>query len=142
MMKVSPEEKRRRMDYFQQKCKQYGFPLTPQKVAIFEYLSATTFHPTAEEVYHHVKNTFPTLSLATIYKNLRKLKSLGIVSEIAIAGNTSRYDARLDNHHHAIYPDGRIVDVELDDQKIPVPDGVRKEDVSKISVNFYLSPLS
>lgn len=141
-MKVSKTEISRRMNFFQERCKQYGFPLTPQKVAIFEYLSATTFHPTAEKIYDHVKNTFPTLSLATIYKNLRRLEQLGLVSEIAIAGNKSRYDARLDSHHHAIYPDGSIIDVDIDDAKIPVPDGVQEKNISKISVNFYLSPTS
>lgn len=136
---ITTKEVSRRIEEFSNKCKEKKFPLTPQKTAIFSFLAGTTSHPTAEEIYGEMQKQFPTLSFATVYKNLQKLKDLLLIREIRVGGQKSRFDARMDDHSHLIYPNGTIVDAELDTKKIPVPVGIHPKDIKKISVHFYLS---
>lgn len=137
MMKVSQKEKQRRRDIFSAKCQEHKFPLTPQKTAIFEYLSSVTTHPTADEVFDAIQKQFPTLSPATVYKNLQKFVALGILREIRSTGRKSRYDARTDQHHHLVLSNGSIEDVEIDAENIPLPKGLSEEDISRVSVTFF-----
>jgi Fur family peroxide stress response transcriptional regulator len=44
----------------------------------------------------------PSVSLATIYKTLETLVSLGIASELPATGDTKRYDANMERHHHLV----------------------------------------
>jgi Fur family peroxide stress response transcriptional regulator len=43
---------------------------TPQRLAVYDQLSHSTDHPTAEEVYQAVRGHLPKISLATVYKAL------------------------------------------------------------------------
>lgn len=138
-MKVAAAEKNRRMEAFSRKCREKKFPLTPQKTAIFEFLASTKNHPTAEEIFSEIQKQFPTLSVATVYKNLQKFVSLRIVQEIKSKDRKSHFDARMDTHHHIILRDGSIRDVDIDTSKIPLPNGISFDDISKISVKFYIN---
>ena len=44
----------------------------------------------------------PTISLATVYKTLEKLEVLDLVVRVPNAGETRRYDARMEPHHHLV----------------------------------------
>jgi Fe2+ or Zn2+ uptake regulation protein len=60
---------------------------------------STEGHPTAEWIHAAVRRRCPRVSLGTVYRNLRLLGRLGLIEEIK-AGPRSRFDARLDRHHH------------------------------------------
>ena len=68
------------------RCRGRGVKLTPQRLAIFEYLSRHPGHPTAEEVYRAVLARYPTLSFATVYKTLELLAEMGaeVVHPVAV----------------------------------------------------------
>ena len=75
---------------------------TPQRIAIYEYLLGTDTHPTAEAIYNALRPTHPTLSLATVYKNVASLRDAGLLLEINIGEDRCRYDAHTAEHAHVV----------------------------------------
>ena len=53
--------------------KEKKLKLTPQRLAVYQYLKSTTEHPSAETIYNGLQATYPTMSLATVYKTLKTL---------------------------------------------------------------------
>jgi Fur family peroxide stress response transcriptional regulator len=74
-----------------------GFRITPQRIAIVDYLLNTQEHPSAEQVHKVVQKKYPMVSLSTVYKTLELLKEKKIVNEIEVEGE-ARFDANTDTH--------------------------------------------
>jgi len=87
--------------------------MTPQRHAILSYLMNTMSHPTADEIYRALSPEFPSMSVATIYNNLRLFVEAGLVRELTYGDDSSRFDADLSDHYHCICKScGRITDFE------------------------------
>ena len=98
------------------RCRGRGVKLTPQRLAIFEYLGRHPGHPTAEEVYRDVLARYPTLSFATVYKTLELLAEMGEVRKVIVDELRRRYDVNTEPHQHAVCRQcRRIVDVREDE---------------------------
>ena len=103
---------RERIDHFVARCRAAALAVTPQRLAIFRQLAATDRHPSAEELHAAVRSEMPTLSLATVYKTLDTLASIGAVRPVSRLGARGRWDANLGPHHHLICTDcGAVSDV-------------------------------
>lgn len=86
--------------------------MTPQRVAIMEYLEGNTNHPSAAEVFKAVSRRFSTMSFATVYNTLQTLKDKGYLLELSIDSEKKRFDANPAPHHHLICVScKKIVDV-------------------------------
>ena len=48
-----------------------GFKVTPQRIAIYDALRGHHNHPTAEMIYHSLRPTHPSMSLATAHAHIR-----------------------------------------------------------------------
>jgi Fur family peroxide stress response transcriptional regulator len=95
-----------------QKYRDSGLKLTPQRLAILEYLDGNKEHPSAEDVYKAVSKKFPTMSLATVYNTLMTLKQRGLVRELTMDPVKMRFDPQPTPHHHLICMDCRkIIDI-------------------------------
>jgi Fur family peroxide stress response transcriptional regulator len=95
-----------------QKYRASGLKLTPQRLAILEYLEDNKEHPSAEDIYKVVLKKFPTMSLATVYNTLQTLKQQGLVRELTIDPYKMRFDPQPAPHHHLICMDCRkIIDI-------------------------------
>jgi Fur family peroxide stress response transcriptional regulator len=92
-----------------------GCRLTPQRLAMLRILSKSEGHPSAEQIYEQIRAIYPTTSLATVYKTLGLLKSMGEVLELTFAGVGSHYDGNKPYpHSHLICTKcGQILDPEL-----------------------------
>ena len=77
-----------------------GRRFTPQRSAVYAYLSKVDQHPTAEDVYQGVRPRIPNISLATVYKSLEALVEAGLATKIESSHSSARYDARSDHHYH------------------------------------------
>ena len=89
-----------------------GMKLTPQRLAVLDYLQRAEGHPTAEQIGAELNRRFPQASRATIYNTLRALRDAGLVSELRLDAAVARYEANLDRHHHFVCRRcGRIEDV-------------------------------
>ncbi len=73
-----------------------------QRERILEVLKGTDTHPTADWVYHEVKKDFPSLSLGTVYRNLKILKEQGVVEELRCGSTFDRYDGNVVPHYHFV----------------------------------------
>ncbi len=56
-------------------------------------------HPTATELHAKLRMGQPSLSLATVYKNLATLARMGMVVQVNVPGDDDRFEANL--HPHA-----------------------------------------
>ena len=98
------------------RCRGQGVKLTPQRLAIFEYLAHHPGHPTAEEVYRDVLDRYPALSFATVYNTLELLTEMGEVRKVIVDELRRRYDVNTEPHQHAVCRQcRRIVDVRDDE---------------------------
>ena len=89
-----------------------GHRFTEQRAAVYRFLSGTTSHPNADEVFQEVRGQVPGISLATVYKSLETLVNCGLASKLTYSDGSARYDARMDPHHHArCVSCGRVMDV-------------------------------
>lgn len=84
------------------KLKSNSCKITPQRIAVYQTLKETTDHPNAETVFKKLYPTYPTMSLATVYKSLELFSKLGLIQVINIGENSFRYDAKTEEHQHII----------------------------------------
>ena len=77
-----------------------GHRFTEQRAAVFRYLRGSDTHPSADEVFLHVRNEVPGISLATVYKSLETLVGCGLAVKMSFGDGSARYDGRTDPHHH------------------------------------------
>ena len=93
-----------------------GCRCTRQRVAVFGHLVGTKGHPTADEVFQAVKQSIPSISLATVYKSLETLVDAGLATRLQGNGGwlPARYEHRGDGHHHLrCLKTGRVSDVPM-----------------------------
>jgi Fe2+ or Zn2+ uptake regulation protein len=75
-------------------------------------------HINIDEIYEDVKEYYPTLSLATIYKNIILMVKQGVIIEVPMNGEKSKYELKKDNHIHLICQScGEIRDIEISKEK-------------------------
>lgn len=120
------------------KYKDLGIKLTPQRLAILDYLEGNKNHPSADDIYKTVQKAFPTMSLATVYTTLDTLKQRGMLAELSIDPAKKRFDPNTEKHHHLICTIcSKVVDVYRDfplDLPAVVTDGF---DVTGNHIEFY-----
>ena len=96
------------LDRFAEHCREHGLSVTHQRLAIFEALASSREHPSAEQLHRAVQKRIPTLSLATVYKNLEALKAIGAVADVNPLHEQGRFEAALPGtgagkpHHHLV----------------------------------------
>lgn len=87
--------------------KRRGYRLTPQReaiLALFQDLPENT-HLSAEALYDRLKAQDASASLATTYRTLRLLTSLGLIRELDFAEGSKHYelaDLGAAPHHHLV----------------------------------------
>ncbi|WP_274361773.1 Fur family transcriptional regulator [Paenibacillus thermotolerans] len=76
--------------------------LTTQRKAVLELLRQSDDHPTASEIIERLRSKGHNFAYGTIYNSLRYLTEMGVIRELKLDEAASRYDARLDDHHHIV----------------------------------------
>lgn len=77
-----------------------GFKATPQRLAVYDALSSTKSHPNAEMLYNMLQPSYPTMSLATVYKTMDIFAELGLIQVLNVGEDSYRYDAETAIHPH------------------------------------------
>lgn len=79
-------------------------------------LGVTTGHPTVDTLVRRVRHVLPSVSHATVYRNIQELVSVGLIGTLERAGGAVRYEINPDDHHHFVCRRcDRVWDVYLDD---------------------------
>ncbi|MBA4371772.1 MAG: transcriptional repressor [Thermodesulfovibrio sp.] len=121
-----------------EKYKNSNFKMTPQRMAILEYLDGNRQHPSAEEIYRSVSVRFPTMSFATVYNTLEMLVSKGKVMELTIDVGKKRFDPDTTPHHHLICRSCRSIADIFEDFSIEVAKGSNADfDITGHHIEFY-----
>lgn len=89
------------MHNFLNLLKEKELKATPQRIAILKELSQKK-HPNMDDLYETIKNENPSISLATIYKNIGTLKEKGVVIEVNTSDGKMRYDIDSSPHIHIV----------------------------------------
>jgi len=105
------------------RLREYDHKLTPQRLAIARILSSSNGHPSVEKIHQLLHDDFPTMSLATVYRNVLLIKSIGEVLELGFADDSNRYDG------NKPYPHPHVVCVKC--KQIIDPDLASLEDMTK-----------
>ena len=74
--------------------------MTRQRDVVLQAVRSTMDHPTADWVYRQARRRLPRISLGTVYRNLKKLAEEGLICEVQIAGQITRFDANTGRHYH------------------------------------------
>lgn len=85
-----------------EQLKTTGVRITPQRHAILTYLMEAMNHPTADDIYRALEPKFPSMSVATVYNNLKMFMEAGMVRELTYGDSSSRFDANVSDHYHVI----------------------------------------
>lgn len=89
--------------------------MTKYAEKILEIVETARSHPTAEQVFEVLRQTYPQVVLATVYNNLNKLWKAGRIRKVTLEGMPDRYD-RLERHDHLVCRRcGRLSDIRLED---------------------------
>lgn len=74
-------------------------------------------HINIDEIYADVKELYPTLSLATIYKNITLMKNHNVIIEVPMNGEKAKYELKKEEHMHLICQMcGKIQDTKINEQ--------------------------
>jgi len=125
---------------FIEKSREKKLPITPQKIEIFTYIASTNRHPNAKKIWSEVREIFPRISFATVYKNLKNFQKLGFLRETEMPDGTKRYEVDTIPHHHMINLDnGRITDIDIAEiGDIAIPQAVEKFELENVQVSFFV----
>lgn len=115
-----------------------GFRITPQRIAIVEYLLKTEEHPSAEHIHKIVQKKYPMISMSTVYKTLDLLREQKLINEIKVEGE-ARFDAHTDEHINLVCMNcGKIDDIDEDSLKEIQAKAARKSKYVILKSNFEL----
>lgn len=84
----------------QKSLRSAGLRATGQRLLILEIIRQGRGHLDANEILHRALARMPRLNLSTVYRNLQKLKELGLIEEYHFDENHHHYEMKLVNEHH------------------------------------------
>ncbi|MDD3025806.1 MAG: transcriptional repressor [Aliarcobacter skirrowii] len=98
--------------------KNYDLKVTPQRIAIIEELYKNG-HMNIDDLYKKLLDKFPSVSLATIYKNINSMVEKLFLSEVKIPNAKTVYELSKNEHAHLVCSNCKaVMDIELDSSDI------------------------
>ena len=88
---------------------------TVQRQLILDAVKELDIHATAEQVYEHIYQKYPTISKATVYRNLNQMSESGELLNIGTFYGCTHYDHKCHEHYHFVCENCKqVFDVEGD----------------------------
>ncbi len=113
---------------FRELCAEHGIAVTHQRQVLYETMQSMDGHPSPEEVFASIKERIPSISLATVYKNIHLFVESGVFRELSVHHGTLRVEMNKEPHHHMVcslcktvtdLPDGDEFGVGLQNAALP-----------------------
>ncbi len=102
-------------DQFRRLCQEHGLSITHQREVIYRALKNMNGHPSPEAIYEKVREQIPSVSLSTVYKNIKTFLDSGLLKEVSLHHGSTRLETNLDPHHHMVCLKCKaIIDLESD----------------------------
>jgi Fur family ferric uptake transcriptional regulator len=88
---------------------------TAPREIILDFLSRTSKHMSAKEIYATLYRMYPGIGLTTVYRTLDLLVRMGLINKLTFGDGPSRYEFKSEkkneHHHHLLCTKcGRIID--------------------------------
>lgn len=123
-------------DKYVKALKKYKYKITPQRLAVIDYIKHNPGHFTAEEVYRNIKRTEPTITLATVYNIFKAMKASEIIQSFEANGATI-YETNKERHANFLCAScGKIEDIEV--PELPFVDRLSDRRMSVDSVEIVI----
>jgi Fur family ferric uptake transcriptional regulator/Fur family peroxide stress response transcriptional regulator len=120
--------------------KESGLKATYQRMNILERIEAHG-HMSIDAIYDEVIKAHPSLSLATIYKNIILMVEKGVLVEVPISGNKSKYELCKEDHIHLVCTEcGEVEDKPKDSLADDLFASITQKEnftLSKQQINLY-----
>lgn len=121
-----------RIEKIKQQLQSQAYKLTPQREATLRVLlEHEEAHLSAEDVFLLVKQKYPDIGLATVYRTLELLSELHVVEKLNFGDGVARYDLRSEtnrhHHHHLICVHCGSVEEIMEDWLLPLEDRLERE---------------
>ena len=82
--------------------KQEKIRITPQRQEMISILKDRKQHLTAEEIFNELGKHFSSVSITTVYNNLKLFVKLGFVEELQFGEGLSKFEWKDKDHYHII----------------------------------------
>jgi Fur family ferric uptake transcriptional regulator len=93
-----------------------GYRMTPQRQLVLDAVCEIDGHATPDQIYEIVQEKTPAINKVTVYRVLKFLLEMGLLTATFSADGRQKYElAGLNNHHHLVCRKCGI-DVEFFDQ--------------------------
>jgi Fur family transcriptional regulator, peroxide stress response regulator len=89
-------------EQFRELASKHGLAVTHQRQVVYEAVIASHGHHSPEAIYGAVRRRIPSISLATVYNNLRLFIDCGLLREVTPHASTLRVDGNREPHHHLV----------------------------------------
>ena len=107
------DRRSRALEDFRRRCKEQGLAFTFQRQVIYEAVVDSNIHPTPEWIYEQVRQRIPSISLGTIYRNVKTFLDSGVLKEVTLHHGTLRLESNMTPHHHLVCSSCKaILDIE------------------------------
>ncbi len=109
----------------------HGLRVTPQRLAVAEYVLRKPMHVTARIVHEKIRESYPAISMNTVYLTLGQFERCGLLNRFEVHGNIV-FDSNTSPHDHACCNRcGAIIDLdsprsEPSEQAAPLPEQLRQ----------------
>jgi len=81
--------------------KEHGLKATFQRMNMLESIDKHG-HMSNDAIYEEMIKQYPSLSLATVYKNIILMVEKGVLAEVPITGQKSKYELVKEDHIHLV----------------------------------------
>lgn len=123
---------------FKERLKEKGCKLTLQRRSVLDVLiEHCNEHLSTEEIYGRVKEKYPEIGLATVYRTVQLFEDMGIIDRLNFDDGCSRFELASEDtvhhHHHLICETcNKVYEVEND-----LLDEIEKEIESKYHFRIH-----
>ncbi len=127
-------------DRLGKKLKDRGLKATPQRLILLNIIEECG-HVDIEFLYKRLKETIPTISISTVYNNVKKLQDAGIIKEVSISAFKPLYETNISEHIHLVCIKCRkIIDFYVDKEEIKkFFSSITKKEILSFEITlFYL----
>lgn len=87
---------------------------TVQRQIVLQTVQTMRNHPTADAIYEVIQAVHPSISKATVYRNLHQLAEQGKIRQISVPNGADHFDFCTENHYHVCCTHcGAVLDVHM-----------------------------
>jgi Fur family ferric uptake transcriptional regulator/Fur family peroxide stress response transcriptional regulator len=139
-LSVLRQRRERAMNGYAEILNASGLKATMQRIGMLEVIDRAG-HISIDAIYKEIRDTYPIISLATVYKNILMMVERDVLVEVPISGTKSKYELKKHDHVHLICEKcGSVEDEVLDCMPEGTLSALAVKDSFKLSrsqINLY-----